>query len=295
MKAWLVLLGSAVLACGQQKSFPTARDAAKALLEAVRADDTAALLSILGPHAKELVSSGDDVADKNDRAGFAKAYGRGHKFVAAGPGRYTLLVGSSDWPLPIPIVKGADGWTFDSSAGKEELLYRRIGQNDLDAIRVCRAMVEAGHEYARSGHDGNPPGIYTRRVRSEDGKQNGLYWDTPEDTAASRGGPLLAEADSDGYELGKVRHQPFYGYLYRIIKAQGPHAHGGARDYVVDGKMTGGFAIVAYPVEYRSSGVMTFITNRRGIVYQKDLGEDTKTEARAITEFDPDSSWKVVQ
>jgi Protein of unknown function (DUF2950) len=278
----------------QQKSFPTARQAVKALVEAANADNVSALLEIFGPDGKELVSSGDDVADKSSRASFVKAYQQQHRLISAGPGKLTLLVGSSDWPVPIPIVKSANGWSFDTAAGKQEVLYRRIGQNELDAIRVCRAVIEAERDYARTGHDGNPPGVFTKKFRSDPGKQNGLYWETSEGEPESPGGPLLAEASSDGYERGPGRHQPFHGYLYRILSSQGPHTLGGARDYVVDGKMTRGFVVVAYPAEYRSSGVMTFMVNQRSIVYQKDLGENTALAAKAMTAFDPDSSWQAV-
>ncbi len=292
----LLISGANVqLADAQQKSFQTPREAAKALFDAAKADDTSALLEIFGPDGKALVSSGDDVADKNDRATFVRNYEQGHRLTPAGPGKYTLSVGASDWPLPIPIVKNASGWSFDSATGKQEVLYRRIGRNELDTIQVCRAIIEAERAYFRTGHDGNPPGLFTKKLRSDPGKQNGLYWETAEGEPESPAGPLLAEASSDGYELGTGKHQPFHGYLYRILSAQGPHARGGERDYLVDGKMTRGFAVVAYPAEYRSSGVMTFIVNQRGVVYQKDLGEDTAATAKAMTTFDPDPSWKIAQ
>lgn len=248
-------------------------------------------MAIFGPEGKELVSSGDDVADKNGMASFAKAYDKQHKLVAAGPGKFILQVGVSGWPLPIPIVKKDSGWVFDTPAGKEELLYRRIGQNELDAIRVCKAVIQAEEEYARQGHDGNPPGVYARRLHSDPGKENGLYWEPKDGESISPAGPLLAEAAEEGYGKAVSRHTPFHGYLYRILTAQGPGAPGGAKDYTVDGKMTGGVAVLAYPAEYRSSGVMTFIMDLQGPVYQKDLGPETPEKARAMT-FDPDSSWK---
>jgi hypothetical protein len=293
--AFLTIAASVQPADAQQKSFHTPGEAAKALFEAAKADDASALLEIFGPDGKELASSGDDVADKNNRATFVKNYQQRHRLTAAGPGRYSLSVGFSDWPLPIPIVKNANGWSFDSAAGKQEVLYRRIGRNELDTIQVCRAIIDAERTYFHTGHDGNPQGVFTKKLRSDPGKQNGLYWETAEGEPESPAGPLLAEASSDGYELGTGKHQPFHGYLYRILSAQGPHARGGGRDYVVDGKMTRGFAVVAYPVEYRSSGVMTFIVNQRGVVYEKDLGDETATTAKAMTAYDPDSSWKVAQ
>ncbi len=289
------ILGAAQSSDPQQKSFPTPSAAVKALVEAAKTDDVSVLLAIFGPDGKELVSSGDDVADKNDRAAFVKAYGQQHHLTPAGTGKYTLTVGPSAWQMPVPIVKSASGWSFDTATGKQEVLYRRIGQNELDAIRVCRAIIEAERTYFHSGHDGDPPRVFTKKLRSDPGKENGLYWDTKEGEPESPGGPLLAEASADGYDIGSGKHAPFHGYLYRILSAQGPHARGGARDYVVDGKMTRGFAVVAYPAEYRSSGVMTFIVNQHGVVYQKDLGEDTAATAKAMTAFDPDSSWKVSQ
>jgi hypothetical protein len=279
----------------QQKAFPTAHAAANALATAARNNDISGLLEILGSDGKELISSGDDVADKNSRAAFVKAYDQQHELVTQKPGTLVLQVGASNWPMPIPLVKGKEGWVFDAAAGKQEVLYRRIGENELNAIRVCHALIEAQKEYAQEGHDGNPPGIFARRIRSEPGKQNGLFWEPKDGEAASPAGPLLAQATEEGYEKAVSRRIPFHGYLYRILTAQGANAPGGAKDYMVDGKMTGGVAVVAYPAEYRSSGVMTFVTNQRGIVYQKDLGESTEQSAKAITAFDPDSSWKRVE
>ncbi len=293
-----LLLASAMLPAQApdtaQQSFPTVKAAVQALARAAKADDVPALLSIFGPAGKELVSSGDPVADKNDRARFSKSYEQQHQLIRDAPDRFVLVVGSSGWRLPVPIVKDSNGWSFDSAAGKQEVLYRRIGQNELDATRVCRAVIDAERAYFHSGHDGNPPGVFTKKLRSDSGTQNGLYWDSKEGESESPGGPLLAEAAGEGYELGVGKHQPFYGYLYRILSAQGPHARGGARDYIVDGKMSRGYALVAYPAEYRSTGVMTFIVNQRGVVYQKDLGPDTTAAAKAIAAFDPDSSWKIV-
>ncbi|MGA8597994.1 MAG: DUF2950 domain-containing protein [Bryobacteraceae bacterium] len=279
----------------QQKVFPTTHAAVSALVNAARSNDISALLQIFGPEGKELISSGDDIADKNGRATFVHAYGKQHKLVATAPGTFVLQVGASDWPLPIPLVKREGGWVFDTAAGKQEELYRRIGENELDAIRVCRAVIEAEQEYAKQGHDGNPPGVYARRIRSEPGKENGLYWEPKDGESISPAGPLLAEAAEEGYEKAVSRRIPFHGYLYRILTAQGPNAPGGAKDYIVDGKMTGGVAVVAYPAEYRSSGVTTFIVNQRGIVYQRDLGADTEQKVKAMTAFDPDSSWQKVE
>ena len=272
-----------------QKTFETARQAVDALIAANRSNDVAALNQILGADAASLISSGDETQDKNDRANFVTLYDAHHRLVSAGAAKMTLVVGKNEWPLPIPLLKSNGAWKFDSADGAKELLYRRIGSNELAAIKVCQALRQAQVEYAATGHDGNPAGIYAQRFKSEAGKQNGLYWEVAEGEAQSPAGPLVADADAAGYEQG-TRH-PYHGYYFRILKAQGPHAYSGARDYVVDGKMTGGFAILAYPAEYGSSGVMTFLVSRRGTVFQKDLGDSTGETAKGITAFDPDSSW----
>jgi len=272
-----------------QKTFQTAQQAVDALIAANKDNDVAALNQILGPDASSLISSGDETKDKNDRANFVVLYDAHHRLVSSGTGKMTLVVGKNEWPLPIPLVKSNGAWAFDSADGAKELLYRRIGTNELAAIKVCRALYQAQLAYAASGHDGNPPGVYAQRFRSQPGTQNGLYWQVAEGEPESPAGPLVADADAEGYEQG-TRH-PFHGYYFRILKAQGPHARGGAKDYIVEGKMTGGFAILAYPAEYGASGVMTFLASRHGTVFQKDLGDSTTEQARAMTAFDPDSSW----
>jgi Protein of unknown function (DUF2950) len=272
-----------------QRTFHTAQQAAEALVAANRDNDVGALQQILGPDAATLISSGDDAQDRNDRAHFVALYEAHHRLAAAGKDEMTLLVGENEWPLPIPLEKSAGAWKFDSADGAKELLYRRIGANELAAIRVCHALRQAQLDYAATGHDGNPPGAYAQRFRSKPGMQNGLYWPAAEGEPESPAGPFVADAEAEGYEYGK-RH-PYHGYYFRILKAQGPSAHGGAKDYVVDERMTGGFAILAYPAEYGASGVMTFLVSRRGTVFQKDLGDSTAEAAAAITTFDPDSSW----
>jgi len=272
-----------------QKTFKTAQQAADALVAASRDNDIAALQELLGPDAATLISSGDDAQDRSDRAHFVSLYDAHHRLVAAGKDEMTLLVGENEWPLPIPLQKSAGAWKFDSADGVKELLYRRIGANELAAIRTCRALRQAQLDYATTGHDGNPPGAYAQRFRSKAGTQNGLYWPAAEGEAESPAGPFVADAEAEGYEYGK-RH-PYHGYYFRILKAQGPNAYGGTRDYVVDDRMTGGFALLAYPAEYGASGVMTFVVSRRGTVFQKDLGDSSAQAARAITTFDPDSSW----
>jgi Protein of unknown function (DUF2950) len=292
MCAVAALTGLAPAALAQdngQKTFSNARQAADALVAANRDNDVAALGQILGPDAANLISSGDDTQDKNDRAHFASLYDTHHRFIRVAPGTLQLVVGKDEWPLPIPLVKNDGVWRFDSVAGAKELLYLRIGANELAAIRVLRTVHQAQLDYAGSGHDGNPPGAFAQRFRSQAGTQNGLYWPVAEGEAPSPAGPLLADADAGSYERGKG--QPFHGYYFRILKAQGPHARGGAKDYIVDGSMTGGFAVLAYPVEYGASGVMSFLINRRGTLYQSDLGSSTTETAEAIKTFDPDAAW----
>ncbi len=272
-----------------QKTFKTAQQAVEALIAANRDNDIAALNQILGPDASTLVSSGDETQDKNDRANFVKLYEAHHRLLSSGSGKLALVVGKNEWPLPIPLVKSNGEWRFDSADGVKELLYRRIGSNELAAIKVCRALYQAQLDYAASGHDGNAPGVYAQRFRSQPGTQNGLYWEVTEGEPESPAGPLVADADAEGYEQG-TRH-PYYGYYFRILKAQGPNARGGAKDYIIDGKMTGGFAILAYPAEHGASGVMTFMVSRHGSLFQKDLGDSTAETARAIKAFDPDLSW----
>jgi Protein of unknown function (DUF2950) len=276
-----------------QKTFPSARQAAEALVAANRDNDVGALQQILGADAANLISSGDEAQDKSDRAHFVTLYETHHRFIATAPGSMTLVVGKDEWPLPIPLIKSDGAWRFDSVAGAKNLLYQRIGGNELAAIEVCRAIQQAQLQYAASGHDGNPAGAYAQRFRSQPGTQNGLYWPVAEGEAPSPAGPLLADAEVGGYERGKG--QPFHGYYFRILKAQGPHAHGGAKDYLSDGSMTGGFAVLAYPVEYGASGVMSFLVSRRGTVFQKDLGSATAETAEAIKTFDPDPTWKRVK
>jgi len=277
------------------KTYPTYRAAAAAFVAAVKAKDDAALKEMLGAEAQGMLSSGDATADENDRVAFLKHYEEAHGFVRQTAEKVLLTVGPTAWPLPFPIVKVDGAWHFDAVEGAKELMYRRIGQNELDAIRVVRALHTAQKEYAASGHDGNPAGAYAQRFRSSPGTQDGLYWEAKEGEAESPAGVLVAEATSEGYESSQQtgKRTPFHGYFFRILKAQGSNAPGGEKEYVKDGRMTGGFAILAFPAEYGASGVMTFIAGPRGTVYQKDLGDGTAEAAKGIT-FDPDSSWKRV-
>jgi hypothetical protein len=276
-----------------QETFTTPGAAVQALVKALEADDKNALLAVLGPDGKEVISSGDEVSDRKGEERFVDSYKAQHALVASGPSKMILTVGANAWPMPIPLVKSAGKWSFDSASGKEEILYRRIGANEFGAIAVSRGYVQAQKLYAAKGHDGQPAGIYASHLLSEPGKQNGLYWETKEGEPTSPAGPFLAKASAGGYNL-QSNQTPYHGYFYRILKAQGPGAQGGAKSYEIDGKLTGGFAMVAFPAEYRNSGVMTFIVNEQGRVYQKDLGEQTAELAKAMTEFNPDKGWTPV-
>jgi hypothetical protein len=279
------------------KTFPTYRAAATAFMTAVRANDEDALRQILGAREKELLSSGDATQDENARLRFLERYDQAHALVRKTPDKVILTVGPSAWPVPFPIVRVDGAWHFDATEGAQEMAYRRIGHNELDAIRVCQALYTAQRQYAATTHDGVPAGTYAQRFRSEPGAQNGLYWEVKEGESQSPTGSLVAEATSEGYDSAKQsgKPTPFHGYFYRILKAQGPHAPGGAKDYVSDSRMTGGFAFVAYPAEYGSSGVMTFLVGPRGVVYQKDLGETTEEVAKSMAAFEPDSTWQVAR
>jgi hypothetical protein len=265
---------------------------AQALVNAAKSGDKESLLAILGPEGGEMVSSGDEVADKNALKMFVKQYETKHALVPAGKNAMLLEVGSESWSLPLPIVNSGGAWHFDAAAGKEEMLYRRIGHNELGAIAVCKTFVQLQREYAETGHDGLPPGIYAQKLHSEAGKQNGLYWETKASDPPSPAGPLVADASAEGY--GGAKHSPYHGYYYRILTSQGSAADGGVKSYVVDGSLKGGFALLAYPAEYRSSGIKTFMVNQSGMVYEKDLGDQTADIAAHINAYDPDKTWSPV-
>ena len=278
------------------QTFATPEAAVGALVDAARSHDVDALLVVLGQDAGPLVSSGDDVADAAARERFVAQYDEAHDLVAEGDDKYSLEIGDDAWPVPIPIVKVGDQWSFDIDEGIDEMVYRRIGHNEIGAIEASRGIVEAQKEYASEGRDGLPAGIYAQKLVSDPGKHNGLYWQSLPDERASPVGPFIASAAAEGY--GKHNKdegpQPYHGYIYRLLTAQGPNADGGARDYLKDGHLSGGFAVIAYPVEYQSSGVETFMINQDGVLYQKDLGEKTDKIAAAIKTFDPDSTWSKV-
>jgi hypothetical protein len=277
----------------EQTTFATPEQAVGALVAAVRAGNTGELSKILGPASRNLIRSGDAVADANARSKFIAAYDDASRIEEEGDARAILTVGSDDWPFPFPIVRRGEGWQFDAAAGAEEILERRIGADELDAIEVCRAYVDAQREYAEEdrNHDGFVE--YAQKFLSSPGKQDGLYWPAEPGEEESPIGPLMASARAEGYSTRpEGGHRPYHGYYYRILKGQGPAARDGAYDYVVNGHMIGGFALVAFPAEYGVSGIMTFIVNHDGVVYQKDLGPRTAELARKMALFDPDPSWK---
>jgi hypothetical protein len=293
----LLLVMAPAASAIDQKMFATPTEAVRALVKAVEDGDQDEMLAVFGDDGKELVFSGDPVQDKASREAFLRAYEKKHVIVAQNETTRVLQVGANNWEMPIPIVKSDGKWRFDTAAGKQELLYRRIGANELGAISVCLGFISAQQDYAATGHDGLPAEIYAQRLNSEPGKQNGLYWEVKEGEEMSPGGPLLAQASDEGYEkisAGRSQ-QPYHGYYFRILKAQGAAAKGGAKSYLADGKLTGGVALLAFPAQYKVSGVMSFIVNQDGVVYQEDLGEKTDEVARAITEYNPDSTWKRVQ
>jgi hypothetical protein len=288
---------SAFAADAKQKSFKSPEEAVRALVGAVKGNDTNELLTILGPAGKELIFSGDEVADKAGRDRFVKAYEEMNKLVSENDKRVILHVGNEEWPYPIPVVKKGENWLFDTKAGKEEILNRRIGRNELNAIQVCLAYVDAQREYILKDRDENKLLEYARRFVSRKGQKNGLYWETKEGEEQSPLGSLIAKAAGEGY-IGRRpfgRRSPYHGYYYKILKSQGKNAAGGEYDYIVEGKMTGGFALVAYPAEYGNLGIMTFIVNQDGVVYENDLGKDTEKIARAMKKFDPEDTWKKVK
>jgi len=281
-----------------QQSFGSPQSAVAALTAAVSAEDAPSrLLGILGPQGEKLVSSGDAIADQRARERFAKSLSTAHKIEMASGDRAILVIGERGWPFPIPIVRRGGTWRFDTAAGAQEILDRRIGRNELGAIEVCRAHVDAQREYATKDRDGDGILEYATRFRSSPGQRDGLYWPVEQGEEASPMGPLMASAQAEGYFTHKLpgrKRNPYHGYFYRILTRQGNDAPGGAYDYIVRDNMIGGFALVAFPARYGASGIMTFIVNQDGIVYQKNLGPDSEAMARQMTEFNPDQSWQRV-
>jgi hypothetical protein len=272
-----------------QKTFASPLEAVNTLVDAARSGDPAHLAPLLGSEATDLISSGDLGVAKEVLANFVKAYNDKHSLLAEAQGYEFLQVGAGNWPFPFPIVRDGKAWYFDIERGNEEILYRRIGRNELGAIAVCEGYVQSQVEYASKGRDGNTQGVYAQRFDSQAGKHDGLYW--PSKTGVgSPMGSLVGRAAPE--ELKGESPSPYYGYLYKILTAQGEAASGGAKSYLVDGKLTAGFAMIAYPAQYRVSGVMTFIVNRDGVVYEQDLGEKTTELASQTTAYDPDKSWE---
>jgi hypothetical protein len=275
--------------------FASPDDAGDALLEAAKSGDQNAVLAIFGPDSKEIVSSGDAVQDNATIDKFVVAYGVMHRWRKMADNAQILLIGADNFAFPIPLKKSVSGqWFFDTAAGKDEILARRIGRNELAVIDVCGALADAQAEYFSQRHDDGSTKHYALKFISDTGKQNGLYWESPDGQPGSPLGPLVAFATTEGYSA-KNSHVPFHGYYFRMLKRQGSQASGGAKDYEVNGKMVGGFAFVAYPAEYGNSGVMTFIINQDGVLLQKDLGKTTTEIAIAMSEFDPDSGWTPVE
>jgi hypothetical protein len=270
-----------------QKAFSSAEDAVNAFVLAVLSNDEEAMLDILGPDGKQIVSSGDDVEDAQSRANFIRRYREMHRLVTEPNGTTTLYIGSHNWPTPIPLVNKGNSWYFDTDAGRKEILYRRIGRNEMSTIRVCQELVAAQKEYYSTQHN-----EYAQQIFSDEGRHNGLYWKAAESEPQSPIGPLVASAVAEGYAKGQNGPPtPYRGYLYHILIRQGKDAPGGAKSYILNGKMTEGFAFVAYPAEYRSSGVMTFIGGVDGVLYEKDLGKKTEVLGKAMKEYNPDPSW----
>jgi hypothetical protein len=294
-KARLASLIAALLAfamapvANAQQSFKTAQEAVDALVSAAKTGDRKAVLTVLGRDGADIVSSGDAVADASARNRVIEAYDAKHQLVMEAADRAALIIGREDWPFPIPLVRKDGTWRFDTVAGREEILYRRIGRNELSAIQACLAYVDAQQEYAERGIAGN--GVYAQHIVSRPGKKNGLYWPAQSNADESPLGELAASAAAEGYRVGQQR-APYHGYYYKVLSRQGPNASGGALDYIVRGRMIGGFALVAYPAEYRNSGVMTFLVNHQGNVYEKDLGPNTARIAASMTAFNPDNTWR---
>ena len=276
-----------------QKTFASAGEASRALFEAMKAQDDQAPLSILGQAGKDILSSGDPEEDSNARVSFVVKYQEMHRFVSEANGRVSLIVGAENWPFPIPLVSKNGSWYFDTPAGKDEILFRRIGKNELAAMDAIRELGAAQNQYF-AHPPANLPNQFAQKLVSDEGRHNGLYWHGASDEFDSPINPLIAYARQNLPTDQAGEHVPFNGYMFRILKSQGPHAPGGAKNYIVDGMMSKGFAFVAYPVEYRSSGVMTFIIDESGAIYEKDLGPDTTKHAQAMTVYDPDSTWHKV-
>lgn len=280
-----------------QRTFATPEDAVRGLNEAVKAGNMDELLAIFGSEGQELIASSDPATARRNREVFMVAVAEGWRLLDQGTNRKVLIVGNEGWPFPVPLVKRAKSWRFDSAAGKEEVLARRIGRNELAVIGICRAYVAAQHRFAQQGHDGKPEGLFATTLRSDPGKQNGLYWPAAQGQPRSPLGDLVALASEEGRQLGTDRAHPtpFHGYYFRILTAQGSAAPGGAKSYIVNGEMSAGFALVAWPAQYDATGIMTFAVNQDGMIHETDLGAETDAKATALISYNPDASWHQVR
>ncbi len=291
----LLICGASHAKTVKQRTFASPEEAVKALVEALKSKDIKALEAIFGPGSKDLVSSGDPVSDSAGYDRFIQRYEEKSRLQEESAEKSILYLGNDDWPFAIPIVKKGDLWHFDVKEGRDEILARRIGRNEWNTIQTCLAYVDAQREYALEDWTGDGFLEYAQKFFSDPGKKNGLYWEVKAGEKPSPLGPLIAEAAKQGYAKKKGKTSPYHGYYFRILKAQGKNAPGGAYDYMAKGKMIGGFALVAYPAKYASSGIMTFIVNHDGVVYQKNLGPKTGKLAQAIKAFDPDGTWEKVK
>ncbi len=294
----MMILSLVGTGCSMQRSFDNPDQAVASLVDSLRTGNEKELHSIFGPSADDLLFSGDAVEDHAQVQKFLAAFDEKHKLSPLPDGEMSLSIGTDDWPLPIPLVQDdkTQKWMFDTEAGKDEIINRRIGRNELDTIQTCLACVDAQAEYAEADPDHTGLPVFAQKFFSDPGRKNGLYWETNEGEAPSPLGALAAEADSQGYSIAATSEEPrpYHGYLYRILKAQGAAAIGGARDFMLGDRMIAGFAVIAYPADYENSGIMSFMVNQDGVVYQQDLGPDTAKIARKIMMFDPDAHWKAV-
>jgi hypothetical protein len=296
--SFLVLYGQVVDAAQKgPRTFASPEEAAKALFEAAKQEDAKGLSALFGPEGKDVITTGDKAADQAERKRFVKDYEEKNHLAKETEILVVLVIGKGEWPFPIPIMKAGESWHFDVKKGKQELLNRRIGRNELNAIQVCLAYADAQREYALRSQEKIGLMQYAQKFGSSQGKKDGLYWVAKEGEEPSPFGPLVAKAAGEGYAKRKPgdKPAPYLGYFYKILKKQGPNAPGGAYDYVVRGKMIGGFAMVAHPAAYGVTGIMTFIVNHEGVVYEKDQGKETGKIAGAMNQFDPDKSWKKME
>jgi len=276
-------------------TFAAPDEAAKALINALKANDAQQLKAIFGPFVEKDLSSGDPVSDRHDREVMAIAMGQSWRWAPAGADKQELVIGDEHWPFPVPLTKVSGGWQFDTDAGADEILSRRIGRNELRVIDICREYAATQKTYASQPRDGKLAGLYAQQFRSSPGRQDGLYWRVGAEETPSPLGHLVAQAVVEGYDENKSASQPLWGYHFRVLTAQGAAAKGGAKSYLVNGEMSGGFGLIAYPADYGRGGIMTFIVNQDGVVYQKDLGDDTLKVAAGLDAYDPDGTWAEVK